>query len=206
VTKTALNLSSYAKYRLLLTGTPMPNGYEDLFTLSKIAYPTVDILPFNYGELKTFSKNGVTQEKEIEIIDSLKSFYSRVSKKYLLSIGELKEPFFYYSKIEMNDKQKEIYDFLNSIYINLESKVDQTLKIILMKAILIRKMQASSNPILLKKPLLDSFDEIATELLPEIDNENEIDPEKIEKMKHQLEVVEKYINQELSKSEDQIIF
>jgi len=200
VTKTALNLSSYAKYRLLLTGTPMPNGYEDLFTLSKIAYPTVDILPFNYGELKTFSKNGVTQEKEIEIIDSLKSFYSRVSKKYLLSIGELKEPFFYYSKIEMNDKQKEIYDFLNSIYINLESKVDQTLKIILMKAILIRKMQASSNPILLKKPLLDSFDEIATELLPEIDNENEIDPEKIEKMKHQLEVVEKYINQELSKS------
>lgn len=200
VTKTALSLANFAKYRLLLTGTPMPNGYEDLYSLCKIAYPSLDILPFSYGELKTYSKNGVSQDKEKMIINSINSFYSRVSKKYLLSIGELKEPFFYYSTVEMNEKQKKIYDFLDNIFVNIENKVDQTLRIVLMKAILIRKMQTSSNPILLKKTLIDSFDEIASELLPEVENDNEIDPDKLKKMKIQLEVVEKYINQELYKS------
>jgi SNF2 family DNA or RNA helicase len=69
-----------------------------------------------------------------------------------------------------------------------------------MKAILIRKMQASSNPVLLKKPLVDSFDEIASQFLPDIDNDEEIDPDKLEKMKNQLEVVEKFINNELKNS------
>jgi SNF2 family DNA or RNA helicase len=200
VTKTAMNLSSLATHRLLLTGTPMPNGFEDLYSLCKIAFPSVDILPYSYGELKTFSKTGISKEKETNLIESIKSFYSRVSKKYLLNIGELKEPFFYYSKIQMSDKQKEIYEFLNNVFDNLKNKVDQTLKIILMKAILIRKMQASSNPVLLKKPLVDSFDEIASQFLPDIDNDEEIDPDKLEKMKNQLEVVEKFINNELKNS------
>lgn len=160
-TQKALQITRFANSRILLTGTPMPNGYEDLFSLTKILSPFNEILPYNYEQLKSMSRNDATETQIKKIKDSIFPFYSRISKKYLISKNELKTPIYHVVPCTMDANQVHLYERLNSFCgktqdFNLDEEFIQSFK----KALLIRKMQISANPSLLKKSLIQSMDEI----------------------------------------------
>lgn len=160
-TQKALLITRFANSRILLTGTPMPNGYEDLFSLTKILSPFNEILPYNYEQLKAMTRNDASDTQVKKIRESIFPFYSRISKKYLISKQELKIPVFHVINCTMDENQVHLYERLNSFCgktqdFNFDEELIQSLK----KALLIRKMQISANPSLLKKSLIQSMDEI----------------------------------------------
>ena len=110
ITKAVLEIAKKAKYRIILTGTPMPNGYEDLYSLMKIYEPYEKVLPYSYSELKKLTKNGANEQQQNKIMDSIKPIYSRVSKAHLLNTGELLPPNYSIINCNLSNDQQEIYD------------------------------------------------------------------------------------------------
>ncbi len=163
ITKAVLEISPFALVRILLTGTPMPNGYEDLHSLMKAFSPFDQILPYNYGQLKSFTKNGASSKEEQRIRESIEPYYSRISKKYLIQTKELLPIKSYTVSTSMDANQKLLYDKLNDFYGKITDNIDEDLLTALKKALLIRKMQISANPALLKKGLSQSMDELREE-------------------------------------------
>ena len=172
ITKAVLEITKYAKYRIILTGTPMPNGYEDLFSLMKIYEPYEKVLPFNYGELVKLTKNGASEEQQNKIMYAIKPIYSRVSKAHLLNTGELLPPNYMFINCSLSSEQQEIYDFLNKMAFEIDEDFESILNVSLMKAVLIRKMQVSANPGLLSKSIISSIEEYKKEYYEEFDEEN----------------------------------
>lgn len=171
--KTTISISKFspqALARVMLTGTPIPNGYEDLFSLMNIYSPQRKILPYNYSQLKAFTKNGTKPIEEKRIKDSISPFYSRVSKKYLYSKGELQEPLIQYVQIDFDDDQDELYTRLDQFCHKLHDAIDEDLLMALKKAVLIRKMQISANPALLKRTIAETMDEFYEEALTTAEN------------------------------------
>lgn len=163
ITKCVLEITKFVENRIILTGTPMPNGYEDLFSLMAIYSPYEKILPYNFSELKRLTKNGATEAQQEKIMDAIHPLYSRVSKKHLLETGELKEPIFTVVTCDLSPEQREIYDFLNKVACDIDDDFESALNVSLMKAVLIRKMQVSANPGLLSKSIINSIDEYRNE-------------------------------------------
>lgn len=174
ITKAVLEISKCAKKRFILTGTPMPNGYEDLFSLSKIFSPYNKILPYSYSQLSTFTKKGIGENDEKVLMNSIKPFYSRVSKKYLLDKGELLEPNYKIINCDLNEDQKRIYNFLNEIACEIDDDWEYEYNLSLMKAVLIRKMQVSANPGLLLKSIIQSIDEYKKQYYEEFENDDSL--------------------------------
>ncbi len=158
-TQAALDFSSHASARILLTGTPMPNGYEDLHTLMHVFSPDESILPYGYKKLKEMTKKGANQNEFERLKNSIAPYYSRISKNYLLSIGELQAPTITNVYTEMDSAQQELYNRLDTFSHKTHNDIDEDLLIAFKKAVLIRKMQISANPFLLKKPISESMDE-----------------------------------------------
>lgn len=184
ITQAVLEITKYAKARIILTGTPMPNGYEDLFSLMNIYSPYEKLLPFSYSQLQSFTKNGASERDEIKIMESIKPYYSRVSKKYLLETKELLAPIVNIVPVELSDKQVMLYEFLDKVAHEIDNDLEVAINLFLMKAIAIRKMQVSANPALLSRSIvysieeyredyMESFDDVETdsELLIKADNE-----------------------------------
>ena len=69
-----------------------------------------------------------------------------------------------------------------------------------MKAILIRKMQVSANPKLLRKSILSSFDELRSELVYTEDSD-EVTNEMIEELKRKLALADKIITKDMNSSD-----
>ena len=172
ITKAVLEITKKAKYRIILTGTPMPNGYEDLFSLMKIYEPYEKILPYNYSDLKKLTKTGATEQQQERIMEAIKPIYSRVSKAHLLNTGELLPPNYSIIKCNLSPEQKELYDFLNKMAFELDDDFESAFSQSLMKAVLIRKMQISANPGLLSKSIVNSIEEYKREYCSEFGDDN----------------------------------
>lgn len=198
-TQVALELSKYVQYKILLTGTPMPNGYEDLSALATILSPSHEILPYNYSQLRSFTMNGISDEQEKQIMDAVFPHYSRVSKKYLVERKELLPPKPNFSFVEMNSEQKEIYDFLNELAADIYNHWELEFSFVMMKAIMIRKMQASANPKLLNKSLLSVYENIKSELF-NYDEEYELNSEQYESELKELGLAGEIIDREIAAS------
>lgn len=154
-----LEIGKEAKSRIVLTGTPLPNGYQDLYNLYKFIYPYhyKDILKFHYGNLKD-----MTQKQELEshrvnqLIDNISSFFIRV-KKEDLGLPPIQEKII---DVKMDAHQREIYDFIEEQYVDsFKNNGSATVKDILNKAKLIRLRQASTNPSLLLQPIIENLEE-----------------------------------------------
>ena len=171
VTKAICEITKFANSRIILTGTPMPNGYEDLSSLFFIFSPFKEIIPYKYGQLKDFTKKGISENDVDRIKSTIRPYYSRISKKYLVERGELKEPIFNVIKCKMDESQIDLYEKLNSFCGKLSDEIDEDFLEYLKKAMLIRKMQISANPALLKKSLVSSMDELKEEYVQYSDNE-----------------------------------
>ncbi len=151
-------ISKEAISRVVLTGTPVPNGYQDLFNLFKFIYPYKfkDILQFHYQNLVEMTQSSKPDSGAVqELKNNLSPFFIRIKK------DDLELPPFYEHviSVDMEPYQREIYDFIESSYIDSFKKNDSgTVKDILNKAKLIRLRQASTNPALLTRTLEDALE------------------------------------------------
>lgn len=188
-------ISKHAMSRIILTGTPVPNGYQDIYNLYKFIYPFryKEILQFHYQNLEDMTKNSSPKSPRVQRLkENLSPFFIRIKK------GDLKLPPVSEKTIsvEMNLLQREIYDFIESEYIpSFQKDSSATAKDVLNRAKLIRLRQASTNPALLLKPLQSSLEEFDPDYKIAQDVDEYIDDsEFVEKVKNypQLEIPEKF--------------
>jgi len=150
-----LSMSKYCKARVVLTGTPAPNGYEDIYNLYEFIWPGKGIINFNASQLKAISENPYDSRAD-ELIGNIAPFFIRI-KKSDLGLPPIKE----HSPmcVQMSAIQREIYDHIENHYMGYmqEHQSGQDIVSKLMKARCIRLMQAATNPGLLARPLSDFF-------------------------------------------------
>ena len=150
-------ISKEAKARVILTGTPVPNGYQDIYNLIKFIFPFKykDVLGFHYHNLKDMTDNCNSEsDRVLRLKDNLSPFFIRIRKKDL-KLPAIEENMI---TVEMNPFQREIYDFIESQYIDdWMVNGSATVKDLLNRAKLIRLRQASTNPALLEKSLKNSL-------------------------------------------------
>lgn len=155
-----LDIATYCSARVVLTGTPAPNGYEDLYNLYKFIWPTKRVIPFEVYQLKDMSK----QEADVRVstlLDAIAPFFIRVKKSDLGIPAATENPPII---VPMGEAQRRIYDVIEKKYMSdIVSSKDMGFQQDLIKARLIRMMQAATNPNLLSVPLqnfasLEGFD------------------------------------------------
>lgn len=152
VAQSVLSLSTEASSRVVLTGTPAPNGYEDLYNLFKFIWPTKKIIRFQPGQLRDMSRNS-DDYRVNSLIEQISPYFIRVKKSDLnIPKPTIHPPII----VKMKDEQRKIYDFIESKYMqDVSDSNDKQFKNSIVKARLIRLMQAATNPALLSQPLQD---------------------------------------------------
>ena len=74
-----IEIAPEAKSRVILTGTPCPNGYEDMYNLFKVIYPKRNVTGYHYEFLKQLTERPITYEVE-NVINNLKPYFVRIKK------------------------------------------------------------------------------------------------------------------------------
>lgn len=149
VAQSVMSLAAESSARVVLTGTPAPNGYEDLYNLFKFIWPTKKVIRFQPGQLRDMSKNIADYRVEI-LINQISPYFMRVKKSDLNIPAPTVHPPI---RVKMHDTQRRIYDFIESKYMQDISDEDKQFKSAIVKARMIRLMQAATNPLLLRRPL-----------------------------------------------------
>lgn len=152
-----LDLARSCRARVVLTGTPAPNGYEDIYNLFKFIWPTKDIINFHLFQLKEMSKH-VDDPKTDDLIKNISPYFIRIRKS---DLGLPKPSSHPPILVQMGNVQKEIYDYIEKNYLDyfIKEPTGSGLLAKLQSARLIRLMQVSTNPALLQKPLDEFFEE-----------------------------------------------
>lgn len=97
-------ISPFAKRRIILTGTPMPNFHEDLWNQFDFLFPNERIL----GDYDSYVKR-IKQNPEIEyrnVMEQLSPFFTRITKNQL----QLPGTHIIYHPCPMTEFQTEIYE------------------------------------------------------------------------------------------------
>ena len=130
----ALELSKKFKFKYVLTGTPIPNTYKDIYNFLHILYGNEYNSYFGW-DLGFLLNPKIRQIREIN--SKLYPFFWRTNKK------DLNVPMAEDDYIEIVEPSSEQLDLAELIYSNEESSL----------AKLIRLIQASTNPALLNKKI-----------------------------------------------------
>ena len=133
--KAALEVSKNAKYKVILTGTPIPNSYVDLYSQLNILF-TDEYKTFFKFTPNELSKSGADLTKKIN--ELIYPFFCRTTKKDLNIPPPNKDIKII---IPMNSNEEELFSIIHRKYSN-----NGLLRII-------RLMQASTNPKLLLKSI-----------------------------------------------------
>ena len=148
--QTILSIADDAKARVVLTGTPAPNSYADLYNLYKFIWPHKNIIEFPLHYL-----DGLYKSADINrLIEQISPFFIRIKKSDLGLPDANHYPPIY---VPMDDVQREIYNHIESRSIATLQSESQSNSFTgeLKKARIIRLRQCLTNPALLKKPLQD---------------------------------------------------
>lgn len=179
----ALAIAPYAKRRIVLSGTPMPNNAKDLWTQITFLWPN----NFPLGNQTIYNnyvaKRGIGKYKSV-----LDSFFCRIKKSDL----NLPKPKWETIEVPLNSKQREIYDIIaaktlteiNQMSITEQAKV-QKFRI----AKMVRLLQTASNPTLLYE-MSGDYDLNS----PTFSEEFGLPPQKIQLPKIESEIMDKIIN------------
>jgi SNF2 family DNA or RNA helicase len=155
----AISLAQYPRSRVVLTGTPAPNGYEDIYNLYKFIWPSKDIIGYSAGQLSSISKQ-LSSHRVKDLLNRIEPFFVRITKKQL----QLPEPTFVKPiGVKMGKLQQVVYDSLNQKTPQLER--DAKNNPALYQSRLIRLRQAASNPNLLNISLADYYDSLEGEYI-----------------------------------------
>ena len=109
----ALSLADSAASRVVLTGTPAPNGYEDLYNLFKFIWPKRDVIRFRVNQLVEMSKNEHDQRIP-RLLDYIEPYYLRIRKSDLNLPPVDNRPL---QTVDMDPLHREIYDDLERLYL-----------------------------------------------------------------------------------------
>lgn len=158
IAQTVLGLAKYAKARIVLTGTPAPNGYEDIYNMFKFIWPNKNVIGFEINQLRDITaKNDANRINRL--IDNISPYFIRIKKSDLnIPPATTHSPIL----VPMGSFQQRIYDFIEKKYMDefMNDKIvdiSSRFKTILAKAKTIRLMQAASDPAMLKVPINDFF-------------------------------------------------
>jgi SNF2 family DNA or RNA helicase len=157
IAQSALDIASLCCSRVILTGTPSPNGYEDLNNLFRFIWPNKKIIKFNTGQLKDMSRNH-NDPRVNGLIDSISPFFIRIRKSDLNIPAATEHPPIIF---QMSETQRRLYDIIERKFVHeLGNVKEKSIYHSLSKARMIRLMQVASNPRLLQVPLsqMDDFD------------------------------------------------
>ncbi|MBD5484951.1 MAG: DEAD/DEAH box helicase [Lachnospiraceae bacterium] len=151
-----LELSKFCRSRIVLTGTPAPNGYEDLYNMFKFIWPTKNVTGFEINQLRDITVKG-DADRVNRLISNISPFFIRIRKSDLNIPPATIHPPIY---VSMGSYQQRIYDFIEKKYVDAmisEGGVDTSskFKAMLVQARMIRLMQAATNPTMLKTPLYE---------------------------------------------------
>lgn len=100
-------LAQNAISRVVLTGTPAPNGYEDLYNLFRFIWPDRDIISYNVAQLNNMSQN-INDSRVPDLINRISPFFIRVKKSDLGIPPAVFEEVF----VPMSESQRNLYDIL----------------------------------------------------------------------------------------------
>ena len=158
--QSVVEISKEAKSRVILTWTPVPNWYEDLYNLYRFIYPFKfqEILQFHYDQLRELTKNAtsIDDNRVQNLIENINPYFIRIKKKDLNLPIAIENTVL----VDMDESQREIYDYIEEKYIkSFQSNSSWSIKDILNKAKLIRLRQAAINPSLLLKSLQESLED-----------------------------------------------
>ena len=109
-----LSLAKHSKSRVILTGTPLPNGFEDLHNLYRFIWPMKEIIPFYPYQLKEMSKN-LSDRRIKQLIDAVSPFFIRIRKSDLKIPKPIENPPI---TVSMGSAQRKIYDFIEKKYMD----------------------------------------------------------------------------------------
>lgn len=156
-----LQISKFSKYRCILTGTPIPKSFKDVFNLFDFLFPENEVLTdedkIQVNLWENENKNELVKNLLNEKIGPL--FY-RVRKKDL----GLKEAVFHSPiLIKMNENEKRIYDLIKSKIHQLSTHDfihNEELLSKLWRGRMIRLRQCISYPKLLLKAIINYKEDI----------------------------------------------
>ena len=149
-----LKLAQYASGRVVLTGTPAPNGYEDLYNMFKFIWPSKNVIGFEVNQLRDISARHDESRTE-RLINNISPYFIRIRKSDLnIPPATVNPPII----VPMGKYQQRIYDFIEKKYVQAiieDGPIDLTskFKAALTQARMIRLMQAATDPAMLKTPL-----------------------------------------------------
>lgn len=140
-----LSLANSAASRVVLTGTPAPNGYEDLYNLFEFIWPRRNVTRFRVNQLSAMSKNEHDQRIP-RLLGYIEPYYLRIRKSDLNLPPVDNRPL---QVVDMDPLQREIYDDLEHLYLegmlNEDFDSENTRNSALGK--MTRLMQATGNPL-----------------------------------------------------------
>lgn len=160
IAQAVLEMSKFCKSRIVLTGTPAPNGYEDIYNMFKFIWPNKNVMGFEVNQLRDITATG-DQARVTRLIDNISPFFIRIRKSDLNIPPATIHPPVY---VSMGPLQQRIYDFIEKKYMD-EFMADEAMntssrfKAVLTQARMIRLMQAASDPAMLKLPLRNFFED-----------------------------------------------
>lgn len=153
-------LAQNAISRVVLTGTPAPNGYEDLYNLFRFIWPDRDIISYNVAQLNNMSQN-INDSRVPDLINRISPFFIRVKKSDLGIPPAVFEEVF----VPMSESQRNLYDILERRTMSsLDAETESPYLKRLRQAKMIRLMQLATNPSLLKQSLDCVYDENGNEV------------------------------------------
>jgi len=140
-----LSLAKFAKRRAILTGTPVPNSYEDLWTQMTFLWPGKQML----GNREQYAARIENENELAKVKSAIKPFFIRISKSDL----GLPRQHIQRIVVPMKPYQANIYRALSTrILSELNLAPDDQRKLReWRKAKMVRLLQAASNPTLLAK-------------------------------------------------------
>ena len=154
----ALSLASHASARVVLTGTPAPNGYEDLYNLFEFIWPKRNVSRFQVNQLADMSKSE-EDERIPRLLHNIEPYYLRIRKSDLQLPPIDNRPL---QLVDMSPLHRKIYDELEYLYVEglINSNLDDDRTRSSAFAKIIRLMQAASNPIVLLRAHFSSDNDL----------------------------------------------
>jgi SNF2 family DNA or RNA helicase len=146
---TVLELAPEAIRRVVLTGTPMPNGYIDLWTQASFLWPEQHL----FGNRTQFRTLIGTPDGQQQARDKLRPLFTRVRKSDLGLPGQR----YIRETISMGPQQERIYKILAARTLN-DFKLLPSERLVVhqwRRARMVRLLQAASNPALLAQPSIE---------------------------------------------------
>ena len=143
-----LRTAPLAASRVVLTGTPVPNGYEDLHNLFRFIYPDRNIIGFPLGTLRAMTAGHLPKAVD-NLKKNVRPFFTRIRKRDL----ELAPTSEQRVVVSMGPEQRSIYRDIEQLIVPRIRDYVHSPTSTLLRARLIRLRQAATNPSLLLGPL-----------------------------------------------------